>query len=402
MAGGWRRLLEEESEHQWLTLSFFTLFVLLGAFAISATGHFVGDRITNVTAQHQGGLVLDIEYHQNNASYTSLVYAPGAGYHLFTEHVDDGTVSAVYSPGSTDLGDEVNFLKAMPDGEILFSVQPNQLVGLQGNTMVTYDYGSEESAFTVLDVAEFENKAATQRLMLTQEGSSNSFRGVVGMVPTAPMSTSSGVQWHHVEAHSEGLWVGLGTHISTSGADGSSPATPEPRPVLGWITWNGDEATPVLRNVQMFASGIFHSFGSSGTDMIVGGTVESLVIASNQEVRALDAPSAMVVSDQEGTAWFIGALGSTTISTYDEGVFEVHQLSRPVPVELSDAGAQDDYIHVHGTNAEGEPIQWSIDITAEGSIESGRGFLNLLFLLGGGALLTMMFTYAVKQLRTQA
>lgn len=136
--------------------------------------------------------------------------------------------------------------------------------------------------------------------------------------------------------------------------------------------------------------------------MIVGGTVESLVIASNQEVRALDAPSAMVVSDQEGTAWFIGALGSTTISTYDEGVFEVHQLSRPVPVELSDAGAQDDYIHVHGTNAEGEPIQWSIDITAEGSIESGRGFLNLLFLLGGGALLTMMFTYAVKQLRTQA
>ena len=97
----------------------------------------------------------------------------------------------VYSPESVDLADEVNFMKTMPDGEILFSVEPNQLVGLQGNTMVTYDYGSEDEAFTVLDVAEYVNQDATQRLMLTKEGSTNSFRGVVGMAPTAPMSTSS-------------------------------------------------------------------------------------------------------------------------------------------------------------------------------------------------------------------
>ena len=194
--------------------------------------------------------------------------------------------------------------------------------------------------------------------------------------------------------------MGLGTHISASGADGSSPATPDPRPVLGWITWNGDEATPVLRNVQMFGSGMFHSFASSGTDLIVGGTVESLIITSDQEVQALDAPSAMVVSDLDGTAWFIGALGSTTVATYNGGVFEVHQLSRPVPVDVSDAGAQQEFIHVHGTDASGQPIQWSIDITADGSIESGRGFLNLLFLLGGGVMLAMMGMYAVEQLRT--
>ena len=56
MMHGWTvcRLLEEESEHQWLTLHV-ALFVLFGAFAIDATEHFVGDRIT-VTAQHQGGL----------------------------------------------------------------------------------------------------------------------------------------------------------------------------------------------------------------------------------------------------------------------------------------------------------------------------------------------------------
>ena len=98
---------------------------------------------------------------------------------------------------------------------------------------------------------------------------------------------------------------------------------------------------------------MFHSFASSGTNLIVGGTVESLVISSDQEVQALDAPSAMVVSDLEGTAWFIGALGSTTVATYNAGVFEVHQLSRHVPVDVSDAGAQQEFIHVHGTDVNG-------------------------------------------------
>ena len=402
MAGGWRRLLEEESEHQWLTLSLFVLFVLVGAFAIDATDHFVGDQITRVEAQHRGGLVLDIEYHQDNASYTSLVFAPGAGYHLFTEHVDDKTASVVYSPEINDLAGEVNFLKTMPDGEILLSVAPNQLIGLQGNAMVAYDYEAEDEVFTVLDVAEAETGAATHRLLLTQEGNTHSFRGVVGMAPTAPMSNSSGVQWHHVEAYADGLWVALGTHISTPGADGSSPATPDPRPVLGWITWDGSDATPVLRNMRMFTTGMFHSFASSGDDLIVGGTVESLIITSDEEVEPINVPSAMVVSDLEDTVWFIGALGSEGISTYKNGVLEVHQLSRPVPVDVSDAGAQDAFIHVHGTDANGAPIQWSIDITADGSIESGRGFLNLLFLLGGGILLAMMLMYAVEQVKTSA
>ena len=61
--------------------------------------------------------------------------------------------------------------------------------------------------------------------------------------------------------------------------------------------------------------------------------------------------------------------------------------------------AHKDHVHVHGVNEDGNPIQWSIDITANGSIESGRGFLNLLFLLGGGVMLAIMAKYAIDQLR---
>ena len=397
MADGWRRLLEEESEHQWLTLSLFALFVALGAFAIEATEHFVGDMIVNDDALHQGGLVTHIEYNPTGEGYTALVYAPTEGYHLFTEHAD-GLPTEVYSPTGNDMGAQVKFMRTMPSGELLYSVAPNQVMGIQDNLLITYDYTASEETFTVLDAADRSAAGVTQRLLLTAEGSSTSMRGIANGVPTPAMSMSSGVQWHGLEAHSDGLWVAYGTHTSSSGADGSSPATPESRPVLGWILWNGDDATPVLRNVQMFANGVFHSFAWADDTLVIGGTVESLTISPNEEVAAIDAPAARVIGDMDGTVWFIGPLGSSSIATYDNTGFEVHQLSRHVPVDVTDAGMQGDHVHVHGVDENGFPIQWSIDITADGSIESGRGFLNLMFLLFGGVMLCMMVAHAGRQL----
>jgi len=397
MADGWRRLLEEESEHQWLTLSLFALFVALGAFALEATEHFVGDTIVNDDALHRGGLVTHIEYNPTGEGYTALVYAPNEGYHLFTEHAD-GLPTEVYSPTGNDMGAQVKFMRTMPSGELLYSVAPNQVMGIQDNLLITYDYTAFEETFTVLDAADQSAEGGTQRLLLTAEGSSTSMRGIANGVPTPAMSMSSGVQWHGLEAHSDGLWVAYGTHTSSSGADGSSPATPESRPVLGWILWTGDDATPVLRNVQMFASGVFHSSAWADDTLVIGGTVESLIITANEQVSAISAPAAMVMGDSDGTVWFIGPLGSSSIATYDDTGFEVQQLSRHVPVEVTDAGMQGDHVHVHGVDENGFPIQWSIDITADGSIESGRGFLNLMFLLFGGVMLCMMAAYAGRQL----
>jgi len=50
----------------------------------------------------------------------------------------------------------------------------------------------------------------------------------------------------------------------------------------------------------------------------------------------------------------------------------------------------------------GDPVQWSIDVKANGSIESGRGFLNLLYMLVGGVVLASMLRYAVVELRRPA
>ena len=42
-------------------------------------------------------------------------------------------------------------------------------------------------------------------------------------------------------------------------------------------------------------------------------------------------------------------------------------------------------------------MEWSIDISANGSIESGRGFLNLLYLLTGSVVLALMLRYAINE-----
>jgi len=398
MAEGWRKFLEEESEHQWLAIGVFFVFVLIGAFAVDATEHFVGDRLVSPTEAYQGKLVVDIEYAPVQNEYTALVYTPVSGYELFTENLATGSTTVAFSPDTLDLGDSVTFMRCMPDGEVVFSTAPNTLTGLKDGLMVTYEYTDEFGEFGILDVAEHTVGASTHRMLLTQEGGATSLRGTVSLMPTPSMSVSSGVQWQHVEAFDDGIWIVLGTHISTAGADGSSPATPQARPALGWVLWDGSNATPTLRNVQLFGEGSFHSVARQGSELVVGGTVESLVIRADGDVESLKVASVHALTDRDGTVWLIGDIGATTVTTYRDGGLETHLLVHPVPVEFQSAGAQGDFVHVHGMNAMGQPVQWSIDITANGSIESGRGFLNLMFLCVGGVVMAMMLRYAVQQL----
>jgi hypothetical protein len=402
MAGKWRRLLEQESEHQWLSIAAFFIFVLVGAFAIGATEHFVGATVVDVEAAHDGGLVTEIAYGPDAGTYTALVYSPQNGYSLYTEDTQNGDLRVVYSPETVDNGAEVNFLKTMPDGEILFSVTNNQVIGLQGEQMAFYDYPTTNGEFGVLDVAEHMSGDIVHRLLLTQEGTNTSVRGVVAMTPTPAMSTSLGVQWHTIESYGSDLWIALGTHVSTAGADGSSPATPQARPVLGWIQWEGTNATPVVQKVQTFGEGVFHSVAKSGDAVVIGGTSQSLLIHAPNDVEVLEIATVHVIADTNERVWFIGPMGSTVLRTYHNGDLDTHVLGRPMPVESHSVGASGRFVHVHGTDESGAPIQWSIDTSANGSIESGRGFLNLLYLMTGTVILALMIRYAALEFKQQA
>ena len=65
MAGRWRKLLEQESEHQWLAISIFSLFAILGGIAIEGTSTLAGVDLGAGEAAHDGYRVLDIVYFDN-------------------------------------------------------------------------------------------------------------------------------------------------------------------------------------------------------------------------------------------------------------------------------------------------------------------------------------------------
>ncbi|MEC7167509.1 MAG: hypothetical protein VXW14_00815 [Candidatus Thermoplasmatota archaeon] len=67
MASGWRKLLEEESEHQWLAIGLFFVFIIIGGFLIGGTssleGMVLGTDPSEKLEFEEGEFLLEIDYH---------------------------------------------------------------------------------------------------------------------------------------------------------------------------------------------------------------------------------------------------------------------------------------------------------------------------------------------------
>jgi hypothetical protein len=78
MAKGWRRFLEEESEHQWLAISVFFIFIIIGAFAIHGTSKLTGMDVSN-NSEMPESRIMHIEYASNN-DYTAIAHTSDGMY----------------------------------------------------------------------------------------------------------------------------------------------------------------------------------------------------------------------------------------------------------------------------------------------------------------------------------
>ena len=77
---GWRRLLEEESEHQWLSFAAFTIIVIIGAVLIDWSGDLSG--VHEGSSLEIDGIVLDsagdsILYQTEDGIKITVTYSGG-------------------------------------------------------------------------------------------------------------------------------------------------------------------------------------------------------------------------------------------------------------------------------------------------------------------------------------
>ena len=410
MAKGWRSLLEEESEHQWLAMAGFLAFILLGALLIQGTSSLPGVDYRTQGLSAMDGRVLDIAY-GDSGTYTAMVLGDDGAvlYHLDK----DGQINDIGSeyPDILDL----TFMTKLHDGSVILSPDNNTLEvihvdeNIEQHTQVDLEFQGQN--FDVLDLAEQKSDDSYRWLMITDEGQSNSMRGfgpigasseslIADASLTAATVSPSSISWESVESLGDGEWVAVGSTVSSFESGKDSPATPKKQPVLGFVSWTKGPTSPMLTLLEYPETGDIHSLIQleNGTLLAVG-TESSIHIAKDQTMTSVEVASVSAVLDDEGSVWFFGSKGSTSVIRFTEGVPETMPLARPLPLTVEVSTVSNDIVYAFGINDAGEPVTYSIDTLASGSISSGRGFLNFMFVAISTVIMGVMFWTAFNRMR---
>jgi len=413
MAKGWRGLLEEESEHQWLAITGFFVFIIIGALAIQGTSSLPGVEYRSNGLDAVDGRVLDIIY-GDSGTYTALILGDEGGIIL---HQDDaGILNDIGANYDDVLG--MTFMSELHDGSIVVSPSNNTLEIIHVNAEVSQrtilPLNSNQEVFDVVDVAEQPNGDSYRWLMVTDEGDSTSLRGFgsVGseLLPaqdafgnatlTAAMVNSGNIAWNMVEALDDGTWIAIGLTTNAFGADEDSPAAPIKHPVIGFISWSAGPTSPMLTSIEELDKGEIHSLVrlDNGT-LLAAGTDSAVHIAKDRTTTTVDFSSVSATLDENGAVWLFGSAGSTSVVRMVDGVAEKMPLAQPLLLTIETSDVSNDVVYAYGINANGDAATYSIDTLAIGSIESGRGFLNFLFVTASTVVIGVMLWTASKRIR---
>ena len=412
MAKGWRSLLEEESEHQWVAITGFFVFIILGAIVIQGTSKLPGVEYQNNGLEAIDGRVLDIVYGDSD-TYTALILGEEGGM-LF--HLDDAGINDIGTDYDDVLG--MTFMTELHDGSIVVSPSNNTLEVIHFNaedsqrTIIPLE--SNQEMFDVIDVAEQCNGDSYRWLMVTDEGNSTSLRGFgsVGspLLPaqeafggaslTAAMVTSGEITWNMVESLDNGTWIAIGSMANAFEIDENSPATPTKHPVIGFISWSAGPTSPMLTSIEELDKGEIHSLVRlDNKSLLAAGTDSAIHIAKDRTTTEVDFASVSATLDENGAVWMFGSQGSTSVVRMVDGVAEKMPLAEPLPLTIETSDVSNDVIYAHGIDANGNPATYSIDTLAIGSIESGRGFLNFLSVTICSVIMGVMIWTAFKKMR---
>ena len=378
MAKGWKRFLEEESEHQWLAISLFFVFILIGAFAIHGTGKLTGMDLARESVV-EDSRVLEIDYQSGGDHYSVSHTLDGTYLYKFS----DGERTDIIDPRNDESASQIKFITELDNGTIATSVKENSIMIIDDSTISNFNLSEQRGIFNIIDLSENMDSESNSMILITDEGGHTSFRGVsVDGVPSSSMPNTDGVEWQKVEAIDNHQWIATGIDISSSSGQINNPASPEIKPVVGHIIWNGGLTAPMLAKWYTAPSGEFHSMIRIGNEMIIAGTSQTVIFHSSDLTfeQSTITSSAAVKSGCE-VVWFFGPLNSESVIKWTEDGNEVIELQHRLPIEIETHGVSSDIIYMHGIDSNGEYKTLIFDDSSYGSIESGRGFLNFAFLL---------------------
>ena len=359
LMSGWRRLLEEESEHQWLSFAVFSAIVIIGAVLI--------DWSSDLSGVHDGS-TLDVDGIVMDSAGDSILYQTDDGIRIT---YNDNENSAQYATCLEEYR-----------GMTLACLGNEGMLGFIGD-------GSDDCDDTWCQFSIGENITATQVsgnglaiLMVVQDGTSDALAAIwFGESNPEPMISDHEGNMHLdvILATDDGWMVG-GSWQAPANWLGSNPTSPPMYELILHVTWDGVNA-PAIEIIHMGNEGAIHGLFATDEGFIATGTSDTVSIIDD-EITSLGMSSYAAVGDNNGDVWLFGGIGSSTVAIISGTEISVERLPEPLEILPSYVTCDEDgMISIHGTDNSDSPSAMSIDSNARQSFTSLRGILDLSFML---------------------
>ena len=365
---GWRRLLEEESEHQWLSFAAFTVLVIIGALLIDSSNELSGI--------HEGGQ-MNVEGTIIDSAGEAILYQAENGTQVSLNGISE---SAVYATCLVE------------HGHITFAC-----LGQEGLIWFTEDDHPEDWGWIPMNLghdiiaSQLSPNDLNQMLIITQEGTANSIAAIEIEGGGASNSTNHEGNMHlDAVTPTEDGWLVGGSWQAPANWLVSNPASPPMFELILSVQWDGTTNSPTTEIVHMGDEGHIHGIFATKDGYIATGTADTISITDNA-VTSLGISSFAAVSDNNQDVWLFGSLGSTSVVIISDGESSIEKLPEPLAILPMYVTCDiDGIISIHGVDVEDSPSALSIDSNARSSFTSMRGIIDLGFILVSILILAMM------------
>ncbi len=347
---GWRRLLEEESEHQWLSFAAFTIIVIIGAVLIDWSSDLSGVR---------DGSSVDIDGVLLDSTDDTILYQTEDGIRISHNEMVN---SAQYATCLEKYGD-ITLACLGTEGKIAY-------IGDGGP-----DCDIEWCEFSIGD-----NITATQvsgnglaLLMIVQDGTSDSLAAMWfgESNPQPVVGDYEGTMHLDVITTTDVGWLVGGSWQAPPNWLGSNPTSPPMFELVISVTWDG-VAAPAIEVIHMGDEGVIHGIFPTDNGYLATGTSDTISII-DKKTTSLGISSYEAVGDKNGNVWLFGGIGSETVAIVSDDEVSVEKL--PVPLEIIPTYAfcdDEGMISIHGSDSSDNPSAISIDSNARTSFTSLR------------------------------
>ena len=393
----WRNMLKQESEHQWIAIAGFFVFIIIGAIFIKGTSHIPGvDLIENELGTEYR--IMDSKYADEDNSFM-LTYTSGEFEYLA---VNSGNKEVLIDSNSDIDAGGISGITMIDNGSVLIANGGNNAYLIDDSNISTFEINFGQDNFSLAQI-EQSNDYSDLFLLITTEN--DNLQGIRGLNTSGITSSSTpnneNVRWDSVSHVSTGKWIATGVYNTPVTSGDQSPAAPDMKPVWATILWDGGHTAPMIENIKIGLFGEYHSMIKlNHNHVIIAGTHETILLNHRSgSVINIDYSSVAGLSDNCNSAWLFNGKDSNSVLRFEGTSWDIEELPHQIPINIEASGFDGNTIYLHGMDDNGNSKTLTFDTSAVGSIESGSGFINLAFIIVSLIMFTIMAVNVLDKFR---